>query len=104
MALFPALTLEASRYRRGVGSAASDHTPREWSFTMTHFAFGILTVAFVVLCPLLYLAGYQARRLAVWARRGPAPQDRVWFFLLLSAILGLLVGSFAQPLWDAGVA
>lgn len=70
---------------------------------MDHFAFGIVSVAFGILFPVMYLVGFQVRRLAAWSKRTPGPTDRVGFFLVVATIFGFAVGSFAQPLWNKGV-
>lgn len=67
---------------------------------MDHFAFGVVSVAFGFLFPAIYLVSFQIRRLAAWSKRAPGPTDRVGFFLVLAAIFGFAVGSFAQPLWS----
>lgn len=70
---------------------------------MDHFAFGIVSVAFGLLFPAMYFVGFQIRRLAAWSKRAPSPMDRVGFFLLVAALFGFAVGSFAQPLWNKGI-
>ncbi|WP_322996685.1 hypothetical protein [Castellaniella sp.] len=47
--------------------------------------------------------GFQVRRLGAWSKRQDGPKDRVWFFLLMLAIVGFGFGSFVQPLWDTGI-
>lgn len=70
---------------------------------MDHFAFGVLSVALGLLFPALYFVGFQVRRLAAWSQRTPGPTDRVGFFLLVAALFGFAVGSFAQPLWNKSI-
>ncbi len=70
---------------------------------MDHFSFGIVSVVFGILFPLMYFVGFQVRRLAAWSKRASGPTDRIGFFLLVAAIFGFAVGSFAQPLWNKGV-
>jgi hypothetical protein len=52
--------------------------------------------------PVLYLVGFQGRRLNAWSTRSAGPTDRVGFYLCVWLIAGALAGSFAQPLWDLG--
>ena len=67
---------------------------------MEHFSVGEISYTFVVLFPVLYLLGFQLRRLAAWSMREEGPKGRVAFFITLSAIFGFVVGSLAQPLWS----
>ena len=70
---------------------------------MEHFAVGIVSLVSTLVFPLVYLAGLQLRRLGAWSKREKGPQDRIGFFLLVAAVFGFVVGSFAQPLWNKGV-
>lgn len=70
---------------------------------MQNFSFGIVSLALAVLFPIIYFFGFQIRRLSAWSKRSKGPTERVGFFIFLTAILGFLIGSFAQPLWDKGV-
>lgn len=67
---------------------------------MEHFSIGIISFAFMTLFPALYFVGFQVRRLGAWSKREEGPKDRIGFFLLVAAIFGFGVGSFAQPLWN----
>lgn len=67
---------------------------------MEHFSIGMISFAFAILFPILYFAGFQVRRLGAWSKRKEGPKDRIGFFLLVTAIFGFAIGSFAQPLWD----
>jgi hypothetical protein len=46
----------------------------------------------------LYFLFYGARCLDSWMKRQPMPTDRVWAYVVIAALLGLCVGSFAQGL------
>lgn len=70
---------------------------------MDHFEFGVLSLAFGIVFPVLYIVGYQVRRVAAWSKRAHGPTDRIGFFVPLFAILGFAIGSLAQPLWSKGV-
>lgn len=67
---------------------------------MEHFSIGIVSFAFSFLFPTFYFVGFQVRRLGAWSKREEGPKDRVGFFLMVAAIVGFAVGSFAQPLWN----
>jgi len=69
---------------------------------MNHFAIGTLSFVVAVVFVVAYLAHFQLRRLGAWSKREEGPKDRVGFFVVVTAVLGLAVGSFAQPLWDKG--
>jgi len=69
---------------------------------MEHFTIGIVSVVFAVLFPVMYYIGFQVRRLGAWSKREQSPKDRIGFFLLIGAVFGFAVGSFAQPLWNKG--
>lgn len=69
---------------------------------MDHFSIGTLSFVLAAAFALMYLAGFQLRRLAAWSKREEPPKDRLGFFVPMMAILGFAVGSFAQPLWDKG--
>lgn len=71
---------------------------------MDHFAVGVVSFALAVFFPILYIVGFQMRRLLAWSRRETGPTDRVGFHLVVAAILGFAVGCFAQPMWDQGSA
>ncbi len=70
---------------------------------MEHFAIGMVSFVLSILFVLAYLAGFQVRRLGAWSKREEGPKDRVGFFVLVMAVVGFAVGSFAQPLWNKGV-
>lgn len=69
---------------------------------MTGFSVGIVSIVLAAVFPAIYFLGFQLRRLGAWSKREESPKDRVGFFLLVAAIFGFAVGSFAQPLWDKG--
>lgn len=70
---------------------------------MEHFSVGMISIVFATALPVAYFLGFQLRRLGAWSKRQDGPKERVGFFLLVLAILGFGVGSFAQPLWNKGV-
>lgn len=70
---------------------------------MQHFEVGRLSFVFAIALPVIYFIGYQVRRLGAWSKREARPSDRIGFFLIMALVLGFVFGSFAQPLWLAGV-
>ncbi|SFU32257.1 hypothetical protein SAMN05216339_101338 [Nitrosomonas eutropha] len=70
---------------------------------MQHFEIGVLSFVFAITLPVIYFIGYQVRRLGAWSKREARPGDRIGFFLIMALVLGFVFGSFAQPLWSAGV-
>lgn len=70
---------------------------------MQHFSFGLLSVAAAILFPSAYIVVRQLRRFGAWVQRGDGPKERAGAMVVILALFGLGVGSFAQPLWDQGV-
>ena len=62
------------------------------------FSLGFYSVIGVVALITLYFLFYGARCADAWMKRQPMPTDRVWAYVVIAALLGLCVGSFAQGL------
>ncbi|WP_050470675.1 hypothetical protein [Herbaspirillum chlorophenolicum] len=69
---------------------------------MTNFSIGVVSFALAILMPIVYLLGFQVRRIGAWSKRQPGPTDRIGFFILVTALFGFVVGCFIQPHWDKG--
>ena len=67
---------------------------------MFDFSLGYLSLAGAVFFPLVYLLGRGVRHVGAWFERENGPKDRVLPKIILFFIIGLAVGSFAQPKWD----
>lgn len=72
--------------------------------TDAHFSLGILSVGGALVLPAAYFVRYLLRRSGAWFKGEEGPKDRVIPFMLLWAVLGFGIGSFAQPLWNKGAA
>ena len=71
---------------------------------MGYSSVGIMSLLFAILLPVLYLLMYLVRLADAWMRRDQPPRVRVIAFIVVFAVFGFVVGIFAQPLWDHGVA
>lgn len=60
------------------------------------FSLGIYSLMGVGAMIALYFVTYGARCFDSWVKRQPMPTDRVWAYLVIAALLGLLAGSFVQ--------
>lgn len=67
---------------------------------MPQFSFGLLSFAGAVLLPALWLVIYGFRRFGAHINRGPTPGERVPWYLGISLVIGLVLGSIIQPGWD----
>jgi hypothetical protein len=69
---------------------------------MSWFSFGMFSFAFALLLPAVYLVARQARRFFAWADRDQekAPKERVGVYLTLAVIIGFILGSMVQNLWN----
>lgn len=64
------------------------------------FTFGAYSAAGVAAMVALYFLFYGARCMDLWMKRQPMPSDRVWAYVVIAAVLGLIAGSFVQGLAD----
>lgn len=71
---------------------------------MPQFEVGFLSVVFAAVFVALFSLKFLFRKVAAWSTREEQPKDRVGFFVLVFAVFGFVLGSFAQPLWNLGVA
>lgn len=62
------------------------------------FTLGFYSAIGVAALIAMYLLFYGARCADSWMKRLPMPTDRVWAYVVISALLGLCIGSFAQGL------
>ncbi|MDE9437810.1 hypothetical protein KKI95_18195 [Xenorhabdus bovienii] len=67
---------------------------------MWDFGFGIMSISFMAFFPLLYICLRVIRSASAWVERDEGPKDRVVPKILIMALLGLLLGCFAQPKWE----
>lgn len=67
---------------------------------MFDFSVGLVALVLAIVFPALYWVGFQIKRVGAWSMREEGPKDRVGFFLIVLAILGFVIGCFAQPQWD----
>ncbi|WP_139369949.1 hypothetical protein [Xanthomonas axonopodis] len=67
---------------------------------MPLFSFGIMTLAFGLALPFLWYIGHLVRVINAYSKKQDPPSHRLGFYLPACLLLGLLVGSFAQPLWE----
>ncbi|CDM90229.1 conserved protein of unknown function [Xenorhabdus bovienii] len=67
---------------------------------MWDFGFGIMSISFMAIFPLLYLGCRVIRSASAWVERDDGPKDRVVPKILIMALLGLFLGCFAQPKWE----
>lgn len=70
---------------------------------MPNFSIGIMTLAFAVMLPLLWLIGHYIRRIEAYSKRQDPPTHRLGFYMPAWLLIGLIAGSFAQPLWEKAV-
>lgn len=66
---------------------------------MENFAIGFWSWALAAVLVVGYLLAYAMKRVGAWSQKKKPPGDRVWFFAMVAAISGFLVGSFVQPTW-----
>lgn len=64
------------------------------------FSLGLYSIIGVGAMVALYFVFYGARCADSWMKRHPMPTDRVWAYVVIAVLLGLLAGSFAQGLSD----
>jgi hypothetical protein len=62
------------------------------------FSLGFYSAIGVAAVITLYFLLYGARCADSWIKREPMPTDRVWAYVVIAALLGLCIGSFAQGL------
>jgi len=60
------------------------------------FSLGFYSAIGVAALIALYFLFYGARCVDSWMKRQPMPTDRVWAYVVIAALLGLCIGSFAQ--------
>lgn len=70
---------------------------------MQDFEIGVISFAFPIALAGIYLLIRQFRRFGAWVQREESPKERVFPMLAFFFVLGFVVGSFVQPLWDKGV-
>lgn len=70
---------------------------------MQHFSIGILSFAVAALFPVAYLTFRQVRRFGAWIKRENGPKERAGVVVVMLAVFGFALGSYAQPLRDQGV-
>lgn len=63
-------------------------------------SFGLISIIGCVIFVVFYLVILTLRKGAAWMTRDDAPKERVLPFVALSAIIGLLIGSMIQSLYD----
>jgi hypothetical protein len=68
------------------------------------FSVGLMSFLFAAFFVGLYLLKLLLEKIGAWSKRKDGPQDRVLFYVVLNAIFGFVVGSFAQLPWEAGLA
>ncbi|WP_153066258.1 MULTISPECIES: hypothetical protein [Xanthomonas] len=71
---------------------------------MEHFSIGVMTWAFGIGLPLLWLIGHGMRVLNAYSMKREPPTHRLGFYLPACLLLGLAFGCFAQPLWEKALA
>lgn len=69
--------------------------------TINMFSFSIGTLSFIFsgVFTALYLTQYVVRLIGAWLKRGEPPKDRVLAIVVIFALVGFGIGSFAQPKW-----
>ncbi|EKD1774703.1 hypothetical protein OQ637_000550 [Escherichia coli] len=67
---------------------------------MFSFGVGLLSFIGLIIFPVGYLVSRLAISIGAWFEREEGPKDRVVPKIIVAAILGFLLGSFAQPKWD----
>lgn len=67
---------------------------------MQNFSVGLMSFAGAILLPVIYIIGRQIRRFTAWVERGNSPKERVGAMIVIFTIVGFVIGSLAQPLWD----
>lgn len=67
---------------------------------MFSFGVGLLSFVGLVFFPVIYLVARVVRGFGAWMEREAGPKDRVVPKVLISAVLGFVIGCFAQPKWD----
>lgn len=64
------------------------------------FSLGLYSAIGIAAMIALYFLFYGARCADSWMKKQPMPTDRVWAYVVVAALLGLCVGSFAQGLTE----
>ncbi|MCF5702096.1 MULTISPECIES: hypothetical protein [Pseudomonas] len=64
------------------------------------FSLGFYSAIGVAALIALYFLFYGARCADSWMKRQSMPTDRVWAYVVIAALLGLCIGSFAQGLTE----
>ena len=67
---------------------------------MFEFSFGLMPILLAVALPLIYVVTRQARRAIAWVGNNEPPKERAWVIVLITALFGLIVGSFIQPVYE----
>ncbi|KMV67437.1 hypothetical protein AI29_13175 [bacteria symbiont BFo2 of Frankliniella occidentalis] len=64
------------------------------------FGIGLLSLAGIIVFPILYIVGRLVRAGGAWLEGEDGPKDRAKAKIILFAVIGFLIGCFAQPKWD----
>lgn len=64
------------------------------------FSIGFLTLAGGLALTALYYAGFLLRGFIAWTKKEDGPTDRLGFFIPFSLVFGMVIGSFAQGVYD----
>ncbi|CAD7378182.1 hypothetical protein X12_001125 [Xanthomonas arboricola] len=67
---------------------------------MPPFSIGIMTLIFGLGLPALWFISHKVREINAYSMRREPPTHRLGFYLPFWLLLGLVLGSFAQPLWE----
>ena len=70
---------------------------------MLPLPFGVASLIGAILFPIVYLIFWLFRHAQAWATRTQRPKEHIGGFMVVFVVIGLLAGSFAQPLVDTGV-
>ncbi|BEM34902.1 hypothetical protein SME06J_35940 [Serratia marcescens] len=67
---------------------------------MLGFSFGLVMLGGVVLFPVIYLVGYGASSFDKWRVGEAVPRHKIKVNIILSVILGIILGGIVQYMWD----
>ncbi|QHM76494.1 hypothetical protein C7M52_02470 [Mixta theicola] len=67
---------------------------------MFQFSFGIASLAVAAVMTGAYLAGYCLRHVGAYINRSTPPQERMLWYVGITLVLGLVIGSMLQPYWE----
>lgn len=67
---------------------------------MLGFSFGLVMLGFIVFSPVIYLVSYGASSFDKWRLGEAVPRHKIKVNIILSLVVGIILGGIVQHLWD----